>query len=56
MADVALPLDDKKAFKAWKTNHELHLLLIMKQHNVTKADALVYAYYEGGSVLNQRMG
>lgn len=48
-------LVDKKAFAAWRTNHDLHVLLLMKGGK-TKAEALVHAYYEGVEGLNKRLG
>lgn len=47
---------DKSAKAAWKTNHDLHVLLIMKKHGLSKADAVVQAYHEGIEGLNKRLG
>lgn len=49
------PLTDKGAFNAWRTNHDLHVLLLMKAGK-TKAQALVLAYHEGVEGLNKRLG
>ena len=56
MAEPSNSLLDKKALSNWKTNHELHVLLVMKQHGVTKAVAAVQAYHEGVDGLKRRMG
>jgi hypothetical protein len=47
---------DKKARAAWRTNHDLHVLLIMRQNDVSKADAGVQAYFEGLDGLKKRLG
>lgn len=49
-------ITDKKALQNWRTNHDLHVLLIMKQHGLTKPLALVQAYAEGVDGLTKRMG
>jgi hypothetical protein len=48
-------LTDKKALLNWRTNHDLHVLMIMKQHGLTKAQALVQAYHEGSDGLSKRL-
>lgn len=50
------PTLDKTAKAAWKTNHDLHVLLIQKKHGLSKADASVQAYHEGIEGLNKRLG
>lgn len=54
---AALPtiLADKKALLNWKTNNDLHVLLIMKTHNVAKSLAQVQAYAEGVEGLSKRL-
>lgn len=47
---------DKTAAKNWRTNHDLHVLLIMRQHSVSKADAVVQAYHEGVEGRTKRLG
>lgn len=48
---------DKKAFGAWRTNFDLHVLMLMKKHPVlSKAQAQVQAYHEGVDGLNKRLG
>ncbi|GHA11875.1 hypothetical protein GCM10007989_02780 [Devosia pacifica] len=54
MAEVSV-ITDKKALLNWRTNHDLHVLLIMKQHKLTKSQALVQAYHEGAEGLNKRL-
>ena len=58
MAEVKVHtiLTDKKALANWKRNHDLHVLLVMKQHNIAKAEALVQVYHEGSEGLNKRLG
>lgn len=47
---------DKKGLAAWKTNADLHVLLIMKQHpGVSKSNAVVQAYHEGVDGLGKRL-
>lgn len=48
-------MSDAKAYAAWRTNHDLHVLLLMKGGK-TKAQALVVAYHEGVEGLNKRLG
>lgn len=48
-------MTDKKALLNWRTNHDLHVLLLMKQHGLTKGQATVQAYCEGVEGLNARM-
>lgn len=48
-------ITDKKAVLNWRTNHDLHVLMIMKQHGMTKGQASVQAYAEGVDGLNRRM-
>lgn len=47
---------DKKALAAWKTNADLHVLLIMKQHGVSKSVAVTQAYFEGVDGVKKRLG
>ena len=47
---------DKAAGKQWRTNFDLHVLLIAKKHGLSKADATVQAYHEGVDGLNKRLG
>lgn len=49
-------LTDKKALAKWRTNHDLHVLMIMNKHGLTKAQAVVQAYHEGVDGLNKRLG
>lgn len=49
-------LTDKKALSAWKANLDLHVLLIMRVHKLSKAQALVQAYHEGVEGLSKRLG
>lgn len=46
---------DKKAIVEWRNNHDLHVLLIMKQNAVTKPIAVVQAYHEGIEGLQKRL-
>lgn len=46
----------KKAEAEAKTNHDLHVLLVMKQDNVSKSKALLTAYREDKAGLNKRLG
>lgn len=48
-------MTDKKAVANWRTNYDLHVLMIMKQHGLTKAQAIVQAYAEGVEGLNKRL-
>nr|QJB21597.1 MAG: hypothetical protein [Microvirus sp.] len=48
-------LTDKKALAKWRTNHDLHVLMIMNKHGLTKAQAVVQAYHEGVEGLNKRL-
>lgn len=48
-------LNDKKAKAAWRNNHDLHVMLIVKQEGVSKGDAAVLAYHEGVQGLSERM-
>jgi hypothetical protein len=48
-------LTDKKALLGWKTNHDLHVLLIMKRHGLSKGQAMVQAYHEGAEGLQKRL-
>ena len=48
-------ITDKKALLNWRTNHDLHVLLIMKRHGLTKSQALVQAYHEGAEGLQKRL-
>lgn len=48
-------MDDKKSMQNWRTNYDLHVLMIMKQHGLTKAQACVQAYAEGVEGLNKRL-
>lgn len=49
-------LTDKQAIAKWRQNHDLHVLLIMRQNGLTKPQALVQAYHEGVEGLNKRLG
>lgn len=40
-------ITDKKKLAQAKNDHDLHVLWIMKQHGVTKANAIVQAYMAG---------
>lgn len=40
-------VEDKKAKAAWRQNHDLHVMLLMRRHKLSKADAQVQAYFEG---------
>lgn len=46
---------DKKAKATWRTDHDLHVLLIMKQKSCSKGDATVQAYAEGRNGLSKRL-
>lgn len=48
-------MTDKKALLKWRTNHDLHVLLIMNKHGVPKAQATVQAYHEGAEGLTRRL-
>lgn len=50
-----LMVTDKKALAAWRANYDLHVLLLMKQHGLTKSQAVVQAYHEGAEHLNKRL-
>lgn len=48
--NATLPVDvkaEKKAFAQAKTDHDLHVLLLMKKFDMSKANALVRAYVDG---------
>lgn len=47
---------DKKSLSSWKANNDLHVLLIVRQDVVSKATAVVQAYFEGVDGLNKRLG
>ncbi len=47
---------DKKALPKWKGNFDLHVLLVMRQNECSKAVAAVQAYHEGVEGLNKRLG
>lgn len=47
---------DKKAAATFKTNVDLHVLLIMRQNGLTKSQAVVQAYHEGVEMLAKRLG
>ena len=47
---------DKKGLAAAKSNHDLHVLLVIRQDKVSKSAALVIAYTEGAPGLNTRLG
>lgn len=47
--------DEKKAFAKAKTDHDLHVLLIMRTDEQSKAEALVTAYREGTAGLSARL-
>lgn len=47
---------DKKALAKWKSNNDLHVLLIMRQNGLSKAQAVVQAYHEGVDGLSKRLG
>lgn len=49
-------MTDKKAVSNWKTKHDLHVLLIMQTHGLTKAQAIVQAYAEGVEGVSKRLG
>lgn len=51
-----LMVSDKAAFAEWRKNFDLHVLLLMKKHKLSKAVALVQAYHEGVDGLNKRLG
>jgi len=46
---------DKKGLAATKQNMDLHVLLIMKQENISKAQAQANAYSEGAEGLVKRL-
>lgn len=46
---------DKKAAAQLRTDHDLHVLLVMKSKACTKAEALVIAYAEGRDGLSKRL-
>lgn len=46
---------DKKAIPEWRTNHDLHVLLIMRKDKMSKPNAIVQAYHEGIDGLKKRM-
>lgn len=48
-------ITDKKALLKWRTNHDLHVLLIMNRHGLTKGQAMVQAYHEGAEGLSKRL-
>lgn len=58
MADekVFTVLTDKKALQNWRNKHDLHVLLVMQQNGLSKAQALVQVYHEGADGLNKRLG
>lgn len=49
-------MTDKKALLKWRTNHDLHVLMIMNKHGLTKGQASVQAYAEGVEGLSKRLG
>lgn len=48
-------ITDKKAVLNWKTNLDLHTLLVMKTHGLSKGQALVQVYAEGVEGLSKRL-
>lgn len=46
---------DGKALAAVKANHDLHVLLLMRQAGISKSKATVLAYHEGEAGLNTRL-
>lgn len=51
----ATVITDKKALLKWRTNHDLHVLLIMNRHGLSKGQATVQAYHEGAEGLSKRL-
>lgn len=49
-------ITDKKALLNWRNKHDLHVLMIMNKHGLTKGQALVQAYHEGPEGLGKRLG
>lgn len=64
MADIqpriaTLPVDgkaEKKAFAKLKSDFDLHVLLLMKTHDISKSNAIVKAYGEGSVGLTALLG
>lgn len=46
---------DKKALAAWKSNFDLHVLLIIRQNGLSKSQAVIQAYHEGVEGLSTRL-
>lgn len=55
-ANTSPALLDKKALASWRVNFDLHVLLLMKQLNVSKAVATTQAYFETLDGLKKRLG
>lgn len=53
--EVTKMVMDKKALGAWRTNFDLHVLLVMKQEQCAKPLAMVQAYSEGVEGLAKRL-
>lgn len=49
------PEETKKRLKAAKANHDLHVLLLMRQQNLSKTEATLLAYLDGVLGLDQRL-
>lgn len=49
-------ITDKKAKAAWRRSLDLHTLLIMEAHGLSKPDAVVQAYHETVDGLKARRG
>lgn len=52
---TAIDQMDKKAKLQLRTDHDLHVLLIMKQKTCAKSEAQVIAYAEGRNGLSKRL-
>ena len=54
-----LPVDgkaEKKAFAKAKSDHDLHVLLLMKNEDISKSNAIVKAYAQGRAALAGLLG
>lgn len=46
---------DKKAIAKAKADHDLHVLLIIRQDEISKSKAITIAYAEGAAGLKERL-
>ncbi|QCS37034.1 hypothetical protein [Tortoise microvirus 43] len=47
---------EKARVKGAKASHDLHVLLLMRTHGLSKSEAIVLAYLDGYDGVDKRMG